>query len=73
MKVEYALEGDGALVFKCFNVRASLAPRIWTAYFPNLTSVSATLSVGDFTLAQQWTIFHATARHTTMESSVIVL
>ena len=41
MKATYTLEGDGALVFKCFDVLGSLAAGIRTAYFPNFTAVSA--------------------------------
>ena len=52
VKAMYKLEGDGALVFKCFDVLASLAAGIRTAYFPNLTAVSARLSAGNYTLAQ---------------------
>ena len=53
VKATYKLEGDGALVFNCFDVLASLAAGIQTAYFPNLTAVSGRLSHGNGTLTQQ--------------------
>ena len=54
VKATYNLEGDGALVFSCFDVLASLAVGIRTAYFPNLTAVSARLSAGNPARAQQF-------------------
>ena len=54
VKATYKLEGDGALVFSCFDVLASLEVRIKTAYFPNLTAVSAKLSAGNPARSQQF-------------------
>ena len=47
VEATYKLEGDGALVFTCFDVLASLAAKIRAAYFPNLSAVSNTLSGGN--------------------------
>ena len=44
VRATYKLEGDGALVFDCFDVLSSLAASIQTSHFPNLTAVSAQLS-----------------------------
>ena len=45
---------DGApLVFRCFDVLSSLAAGIGTGHFPNLTAISAKLSMGNLLLGQQ--------------------
>ena len=54
VKATYTLEGDGALVFGCFDVLASLAVGIRTAHFPNLTAVSTRLSAGNPARSQQF-------------------
>ena len=54
VRATYKLEGDGALVFDCFDVLASLTAGIRTAYFPNLTAVSSRLSAGSPTKCQQF-------------------
>ena len=53
VKATYDLEGDGALVFKCFQVVETLTAAIHTAYFPNLEAVARSLSRGATTAAQQ--------------------
>lgn len=53
VKATYDLEGDGALVFKCFEVVETLTAAIHTAYFPNLEAVVRSLSRGATTAAQQ--------------------
>lgn len=47
VRATYKLEGDGAVVFDCFDVLASLTAGIRTAHFPNLTAVSGRLSSGN--------------------------
>ena len=37
VRATYKLEGDGALVFDCFDVLSSLAASIQTGHFPNLS------------------------------------
>ena len=54
MQATYRLEGNGALVFSCIDVLASLAAGIQTAYFPNLVAVAARLSAGNLWLGQQF-------------------
>ena len=54
VQATYRLEGDGALVFSCFDVLASLAAGIQTAHFPNLVAVAARLSAGNLSLGQQF-------------------
>ena len=52
VKATYNLEGDGPLVFGCFDVLASLSVGIRTAYFPNLSAVSARLAGGNHARSQ---------------------
>ena len=47
VKATYTLEGDGALVFGCFDVLTSLAVGIRTAHIPNLTAVCTRLSASN--------------------------
>ena len=54
VRATYKLEGDGALVFDCFDVLSSLASSIQTGHFPNLTDISAKLSAGNHHLGQQF-------------------
>ena len=49
VKATYSLEGDGALVFSCFDVLSSLQLRIQNAHFPNLIAVAKKLGGGDHT------------------------
>lgn len=41
IKATYNLEGDGALVFNCNDVHASLEAGVLTAHFPNLADLTA--------------------------------
>jgi len=54
VRATYKLEGDGALVFGCFDVLSSLAASMQTGHYPNLTAVSAQLSAGNLSLVQQF-------------------
>ena len=54
VRATYTLEGDGALVFSCFDVLSSLAAGIRTGHFPNLSAISAKLSMGNLLLGQQF-------------------
>ena len=54
VKATYNLEGDGPLVFGCFDVLASLSVGIRTAYFPNLSAISARLAGGNHARLQQF-------------------
>ena len=54
VKATYKLEGDGPLVFSCFDVLASLSVGIRTAYFPNLSAISARLTGGNRARSQQF-------------------
>ena len=57
VKATYDLEGDGALVFKCFEILETLTAAIHTAYFPNLDAVARSLSRGSITAAQQFVTY----------------
>ena len=46
VKATYKLEGDGAVVFECYDILAELHAGISTAYIPTLNSLCATLSCG---------------------------
>lgn len=54
VKATYKLEGDGPLVFSCFDVLASLSVGIRTAYFPNLSAISARFAGGNRARSQQF-------------------
>ena len=54
VKATYNLEGDGPLVFCCFEVLASLSVGIRTAHFPNLSAISTKIAGGNHTRLQQF-------------------
>ena len=54
MKATYTLEGDGPLVFTCFEVLSVLTAAIQTAHNPNLEALSKILAPGLVVIQQQW-------------------
>ena len=52
VRATYKLEGDGALIFDCFDVLSSHAASIQNGHIPNLTAISAKLSAGNHHLGQ---------------------
>ena len=53
VKATYKLEGDGALVFSCFDVLSSLQLGIQTEHFPNLVAVAMKLGGASKARTQQ--------------------
>ena len=53
VKATYKLEGDGHLVFHCYDVLSSLEAGIHVAHLPNLTAVATKLSGGNQSVADQ--------------------
>ena len=53
VKATYKLEGDGALVYSCYDILSSLTLGIQAAHYPNLCAVTVKLSGGDNAVAQQ--------------------
>ena len=54
VKARYNLEGDGPLVFECYEILTALTAGIHTAYYPNLEAVARTLCGGQAVSLQQW-------------------
>ena len=54
VKATYNLEGDGPLVFECYEILTALTAGIHTAYYPNLEDVARTLCGGPAVSLQQW-------------------
>ena len=48
------MEGDGPLVFGCFEVLASLSGGIRIAHFPDLSAISTKIAGGNHTRLQQF-------------------
>ena len=54
VKATYSLEGDGPLVFHCFEVLHTLSAGIQVAHYPNLQAIAQMLSGGSQVVLQQW-------------------
>lgn len=55
VKATYNLEGDGALVLKCYEQICTVINSIRTAHHPNVRAVAERISSGDRNAFQQWT------------------
>ena len=53
VKATYRLEGDGPLVFSCFEVLTALTAAMQTACYPNLKAVAKALASGSPVIEQQ--------------------
>ena len=54
VKATYNLEGDGPLVFRCFEILSTLTASIQVAHYPNVQAIARTLSAGSPVIHQQW-------------------
>ena len=53
VKAAYNLEGDGPLVFRCFEILSTLTASIQVAHYPNIQAIARTLSAGSPVMHQQ--------------------
>lgn len=53
VKTTYLLEGDGVLVFRCYEAISTLTAAVNLAYYPNLSAVARQVSNGNAVLLQQ--------------------
>ena len=54
VKATFQMEGDGPLVFKCYEILSTLTPGLRVAHYPNPGAVAIALSGGSPTVLQQW-------------------
>ena len=53
VRATYSLEGDGALVFSCYETLSAIEAFIQTSHLPNTQAIIRRLSAGNATSAQQ--------------------
>ena len=54
VKATYRLEGNGVLVFECYEVIKGIIATIHTAHYPNVQAISCRLSPNNNVYQQQW-------------------
>ena len=54
VKTTYHLEGDGPLVFRCYEAITALTAAVNLAHYPNLNAIARELSSGNPATQQQW-------------------
>lgn len=54
VKTTYNLEGDGPLVFRCYEAISALTAAVNLAHYPNLNAIARELSASNPAARQQW-------------------